>query len=111
MKTTVILTVIGALGKVTEGLVKGIEDLKITGRMETIQSTALLRSAGILRVLETCCHSESSERPSANAKEKNSQGVKKKIMIQTPVKNHQLTLVCKTLKGVIIINQRKRKQR
>ena len=54
MKATVILIVIGALGTVTKGLVEGLEDLKITGRVETVQTTALLRSARILRrVLET----------------------------------------------------------
>ena len=53
MKMTVIPTVIGALGKVTKGLVQGMEDLEIRGREETIQTTALLRSARILRrVLE-----------------------------------------------------------
>ena len=46
--------VIGALGTVSKRLIKGMEDLEITGRMETNQITALLRSARILRrVLET----------------------------------------------------------
>ena len=68
--------VIGAFGTVTKGLLKGLEDLKIRGWVETIQTTASLRTARILRrVLETCCHSNSSERPSANAGVKNSQGV------------------------------------
>ena len=49
MKATVILIVIGALGTVIKGLVTGLEDLEITGRLETIQSTALLRSARIQR--------------------------------------------------------------
>ena len=72
MKMTIIPIVIGALGAVTKGLVKGLEDLEITGRVETIQSTALLRLARILwRALETCCHSNSSERLSANADVKN----------------------------------------
>ena len=54
MKATIIPIVIGALGTVTEGLVKGLEDLEIMGRVETVQTTALLRSARILRrVLET----------------------------------------------------------
>ena len=54
MKVTVIPIVIGALGTVTEELVQGLEDLEIRGRVETIQTTALLRSARILRrVLET----------------------------------------------------------
>ena len=54
VKVTVILIVIGALGTVTKGLIKGLEDLEIRGKIETIQTTALLRWARILRrVLET----------------------------------------------------------
>ena len=54
MKVTFISIVIGALGAVTERLIKGLEDLEIRGRVETTQITALLRSARIRRsVLET----------------------------------------------------------
>ena len=54
MKVTVILIIIGALGTVTKWLVKRLEDLEIRGRVVTIQTTVLLRSARILRrVLET----------------------------------------------------------
>ena len=54
MKVTVTPIVVGALGTVNNGLVKGLEDLEITGRLETIQNPALLRTARILRrVLET----------------------------------------------------------
>ena len=54
MKVTVIPIVIGALGTVPKGLVSGLDKLKIGGRIETIQSAALLRSTGILRrVVET----------------------------------------------------------
>ena len=54
MKVMIILIVIGALGTATKGLVQGLEYLEITGRVETIQTTALLRSARILRrVMET----------------------------------------------------------
>ena len=49
MKVTIIPIVIGALGTVTEGLVQRLEDLEIKGRVETIQTTAILRSARILR--------------------------------------------------------------
>ena len=46
--------VIGALGTVTKRLTKGLKDLEIRGRVETIQTTALLRTARRLRrVLET----------------------------------------------------------
>ena len=54
MKMTIIPIMIGAFGTVTKGLWKGLEDLEIWGRVETIQTTALLRTARILRrVLET----------------------------------------------------------
>ena len=54
MKVTIIPIVFNALGTVTKGLVQGLEDLELTRRQEAIQTTALLRSARILRrVLET----------------------------------------------------------
>ena len=54
MQVTIIPIVIGAFGTVTKWLLKGLEDLKVGERVETIQSTALLRTARILRsVLET----------------------------------------------------------
>ena len=54
MKVTIVPIVIGALGTITKVLLKGLEDLEIGGRVETIQTTALLRTAGILRqILET----------------------------------------------------------
>ena len=79
----VLPVVIGALGTIPKRLVKRLEDLEITGRVETIQTTALLRLAKILkkksRGLEvTYCHTNSCEKPSANAGVKNSQ--KSKIM-------------------------------
>ena len=54
MKVTIGPIVIGALGTVTKGLLKGLDDLEVCGRVETILTTALLRTARILRrVLET----------------------------------------------------------
>ena len=79
MQVTIIPIVIGAFGNVTKWLLKGLEDLEVGGRVETIQTTTLLRTVRILRkVLETwgdCCHSNSSERPSDVADVKNSKGV------------------------------------
>ena len=49
MKLTVIPIVISAFGTVTKGLLKRLEDLEVGGRVETIQTTALLRTARILR--------------------------------------------------------------
>ena len=80
MKLTVIPIVIGTLSIVIKGLIQGLSDLEMWGRVETIQTTALLRSARILRrVLETCCHSKSIDKPSTNAGLKNSQ--KSKVII------------------------------
>ena len=54
MKVTFIPIVIGAFGTVTNVLLKGQEDLEVGDRVETIQTTALLKTARILRrVLET----------------------------------------------------------
>ena len=53
VQVTIIPVVIRAFGTVTKGLLKGMEDLEVGGRVKTIQTTAL-RSARILRrVLET----------------------------------------------------------
>ena len=53
-KVTIVSIVIGALGTKTKGLLKGPEDLEVGGRVETIQMTALPRTASVLRrVLET----------------------------------------------------------
>ena len=73
MKVKVIPIVVGALGTVQKSLEKRLKNLEIRGRIETIQNTALLQSARILRrVMETCCHSDSSEIPSANTGGENS---------------------------------------
>ena len=54
MKVTIAPIVIGALGTITKGLLKDLEDLEVGGRVETIQTTSLLRTARILRrFLET----------------------------------------------------------
>ena len=54
MKVTIIPIVIGAFGTVTKGLLEELEDLEVGSRVETIQTTALLRTTRILRrVLET----------------------------------------------------------
>ena len=76
MQVTIIAIVIGAFGTVTKWLLKGLEDLEDGGRVEKIQTTTLLKTARILRRVqvleETCCHSKSSERRSANADVRNS---------------------------------------
>ena len=37
MQVTIILIVIGAFGTVTKGLIKGLEDLEVGGRVETTE--------------------------------------------------------------------------
>ena len=63
---------IGAFGTVT----KGLEDLEVGGRVETIQTTALFRTARILRVSwrleETCYHLNSIKKPPAKTDVQNS---------------------------------------
>ena len=54
MRVTIVPIVIGAFGTVTKGLLNGLDDLEVGGRVETIQTTVLLKTARILRrVLET----------------------------------------------------------
>ena len=54
IKVTIVPIVIGAFDTITKGLIKGLEDLEVGGRVETLQMTVLLRTARILRqVLET----------------------------------------------------------
>ena len=79
MKVTIVPVGIGVFGIVTKGLLKGLEDLEVEGRVETIQTWALLRTARILRrVPETWRDLLSlrlQKRPSAKTDVKNSQGV------------------------------------
>ena len=77
MQVTIIPIVIGAFGTVSKGLLKGLEDLEVGGRMETIQATALLRTARILRRVPG--------------------DLRKLAFTQTPAKDHQLTLMWKAL--------------
>ena len=49
MQVTIIPIVIGAFGTVTKGLLKRLEDLEVGGRVETIQTTTIMRTASILR--------------------------------------------------------------
>ncbi len=54
MKVTIVLIVLGAFATITKGLLKGLEDLEVGGRVETIKTTTILRTARIQRrVMET----------------------------------------------------------
>ena len=72
MVVTIIPIVIDAFGTVTKGLLKGMEDIEVGGRVETIQTTELLRTART---------------------EKSPRDLKRLAVTQTSVKDHQLTLV------------------
>ena len=73
---TIISIVIGAFGTLTKGLVKGLKDLEVGRRVETIQTTTLLRTARMVkRVLETCGD------------------LWRLAVTQTPVRDHQLILM------------------
>ena len=98
---TVIPILIGALGTIPKQLVRGLEELEIEWRAETIETTALLRRTTILRRVldfeEICCHSN--EKPSVGMKSSQSPGdLRRLVVTQTPVRNHQLTLMWKALK-------------
>ena len=67
MKVEIIPIVIGVYGTVTKGLLKGLEDLKVGGQMETIQTKALLRTARLQRsVLETLRRLDVTQTPVKN---------------------------------------------
>ena len=58
MNVTIVSIVTGAFGSVSNGVLKGLEDLEVGGRLETIQTTGLLKTAqntekspGDLRIL------------------------------------------------------------
>ena len=51
MQVTIIPIVIVVFAIVTNGLLKGLEDFEVGGRVETIQITALLKTARILRTV------------------------------------------------------------
>ena len=84
---TVIPIEIGAFGTITKGLLKELEDLEVVGRVETIQTTALLRKAKYWeesrRLEETFCHSNASEKPWAKTDVKNSKGINNNISGKT----------------------------
>ena len=71
MKVIVIPIVIGALGMIHKGLVRGLEEMEIEEQAETIQTTALL---GLARILSPG-------------------DFKKPAVTQIPLKDHQLRLI------------------
>ena len=69
IKVTMILIMTGTFRTAPKGLERGMEELEIGVRIETIHTTALRR---VLRPEETCCHLDSRETSSANAGVKHS---------------------------------------
>ena len=55
MNVTLTPIIIGALRTISKDSVKGLEDFKNREHLETIQTTALLRSARILRRVQKTC--------------------------------------------------------
>ena len=79
MNMTVIPIVVGALGTVHKSLESGLEELEIRKKIETIQTTSLLRSTRILRrVLEIWGDTDSTEQTAAESGVKISPGVKQR---------------------------------
>ena len=81
MKVTIVPIVIGAFGTVTKGLLKGLEDFEVGGRVGPSKRQHYWEWLEYWEeswsLEETCCHSNSSEKPSTNVDVKNSKGVKK----------------------------------
>ena len=77
MKVTIIPIVVGAFGTVTKGLLKGLEDLELAADWRPSKQQHYWKRPEYWeeswRVEETCCHSISSERPSAYGDVKNSE--------------------------------------
>ncbi len=69
---TIMPIVIGVFETVTKGLVKGLENLEVSGRVETFHTTSLLRKARI---------------------QKSPEDLGIFAVTQTPVKDHQVTLM------------------
>ena len=77
MKVTIVPIVIGAFGTITKGLLKDLEDLEVGGqndKWEHCWERPEPRDES-WRLEETCCHSNSSEKPSANTDAKKPKGV------------------------------------
>ena len=78
MKVTTVPIVIGALGTITKGLLKGLEDLEVGRRVETIQNDSIAKN---------------SQNPETSPGD-----LRRLAVTQTPMKIHQLMLMWKTLK-------------
>ena len=75
MKLAVIPILIGALGTISKGLVKGLEDLEIRGPVEPIQIASLIKSV------------------------KSLEDLRRLVVTQTPEKDHQFILFTQPLRS------------
>ena len=73
MQVTIIPIVIGAFGTVTKGLLKGLEELEVSGRVETNPNDSIIEN------------SQNTEKSPGDSR--------RLAVTQTPVKNHRLTLM------------------
>ena len=73
MKVTIVPIVIGVFGTITKGLLKGLEDLEVGRRVETIQNDSIV---------------ENGQNPETSPGD-----LRRLAVTQTPVKNHQQTLM------------------
>ena len=96
MKVTFVPIVIGAFGTVTKGLLKGLEDLEVGGRMEDYWRRPEYWEES-WRLEETCCHSNSREKPNADSDVKNS----KRVYTTTTNNNNNRTT---KMKKIIVKN-------
>ena len=78
MKVTIIPIVIGALGTVAKRLSKGLVDLEVGGRVESIQNDSIIENG--------------------KGTEKSLGDLRRLAVTQTPLKDYQPTLMWKTLK-------------
>ena len=77
MKVTIIPILVGTFRTVTKGLLKGLEDLEIGGRMEIHPNYYIIENG--------------------QNTQKSSGDLRRLAVTQTPVKDHQLTPMWKTL--------------
>ncbi len=73
MKVTIISIVIGTFGMVTKGLLKGLEDLEDDWRLDNIQTKSIIENG--------------------QNTEKTPGDLRRLAVTQSPVKDHQLTLM------------------
>ena len=77
MKVTIVPMVMGTFGTITKGLLKGLEEMEVGGRGETPNDSI----------------AENNQNPETSPGD-----LRRFAVTRTPVKNHQLTLMWKTLK-------------